>query len=1071
MYDKPHQILCLILLACLFLVFPPAVLSQSSSEKKPPRKAIKLKLDTPVVQPIRGGEEFTYEIKLKSGQYLNAVVEQHGIELSLLLIAPDGRRVAEIPAAADSENKKTLSFIAEMKGDYRLLINAPQNAAQSGKYTLRLAARRMAATQEVALQQADQLNKEADQLFNDSKFDKALPLMEQALAIREKELGGENVKVAASLNDLGLIYQQLGNYAKAEPLFARGLAIREKALGENHPDVAESLINLATLYFSKGDYVKAEPLMKRAVQHAENIFGAEHPNLAGYLNNLASLYQTVGDYLKAEALYQRALSIREKSLGGEHPLVSRSLNNLANLYYTMGNNEKAAPLYRRSLAIGEQTLGAEHPNVAVTINNLAVIYYEKGDYAQAEPLYLRSLAIREKIYGAEHPAVATILNNLAEIASAKGELAKAEPLYLRALSIREKVLGNEHPTVAEVLSNLAGFYQLKGDPARMVAYQTRSMNIKEKNIALNLTRGSERQKLLYLATFENEENTTVDMHLQFAPNDIAARRLALTTILRRKGRALDAMSDSIAALRRRLNPQDRLLLDELNKTRTRLASIVGGSAGNEEAKERAAEMKRLKEQIEKLEAEISARSAEFRVQSSPVTIEAVQGTIPRDAALVEFIRFRAYDAQKKLYEEPRYAAYVLRNQGDPASVELGNAKSIDEKIDEFRQALRDRKRQDVTKIGREVDQLVVQPVRKLLEGEKTAEKRGTGERMKRGRGKRQATASLPRVPASPLLPLASSPLHLFLSPDASLNLIPFAALVDERGEYLVNRYSFTYLTSGRDLLRLQVKTANANAPLILADPDFGKTLAESSVSAASSELGELFFDRLKGTEEEAKDLRTLFPNASVLTRKQATEAALKAAAHPSILHIATHGFFLDENTHLQTETRDGKKRIVIRRRPKNDKSNNQPSGFYAPMLFSGLGLAGANERISNDGNDGILTALEAAGLDLWGTKLVVLSACDTGIGKVLNGDGVYGLRRALVVAGSESQLLSLWRVSDEGTRELMVDYYRRLKAGEGRSDALRQAQLKLLANPNRKHPFYWASFIHTGEWANLDGKR
>ena len=138
-----------------------------------------------------------------------------------------------------------------------------------------------------------------------------------------------------------------------------------------------------------------------------------------------------------------------------------------------------------------------------------------------------------------------------------------------------------------------------------------------------------------------------------------------------------------------------------------------------------------------------------------------------------------------------------------------------------------------------------------------------------------------------------------------------------------------------------------------------------------------------------------------------------------------------------------------------------------PLLRSGLALAGANQGNS----DGVLTALEAAGLDLWGTKLVVLSACDTGVGQVKNGDGVYGLRRALVLAGSESQMMSLWPVSDRSTRDLIIGYYKGLIQGQGRGEALRQAQLQMLRNKAHRHPYYWASFIQSGEWANLEGKR
>ena len=142
-----------------------------------------------------------------------------------------------------------------------------------------------------------------------------------------------------------------------------------------------------------------------------------------------------------------------------------------------------------------------------------------------------------------------------------------------------------------------------------------------------------------------------------------------------------------------------------------------------------------------------------------------------------------------------------------------------------------------------------------------------------------------------------------------------------------------------------------------------------------------------------------------------------------------------------------------------------------PLLRSILVLSGFNRRKSGPDNDGVLTALEASGLDLWGTKLVVLSACETGLGDVVYGEGVYGLRRAFVIAGAESLVMSLWKVDDEATRDLMVAYYKRLMAGEGRGEALRQVQLEMVKSEKYRHPYYWAGFIASGEWANLQGKR
>jgi CHAT domain-containing protein len=207
-------------------------------------------------------------------------------------------------------------------------------------------------------------------------------------------------------------------------------------------------------------------------------------------------------------------------------------------------------------------------------------------------------------------------------------------------------------------------------------------------------------------------------------------------------------------------------------------------------------------------------------------------------------------------------------------------------------------------------------------------------------------------------------------------------------------------------------------------------------------------------------LRKLLPQATFLTKDKATKAALEEVRGPSILHIATHGFFLES----QETSTEAKRKVTQRTETRTAERVGQVEN---PLLRSGLALAGANQTQS----EGILTAFETIGLDLWGTKLVVLSACDTGVGEVKNGDGVYGLRRALVLAGAESQMMSLWPVSDRSTRDLMAGYYQRLMEGQGRGEALRAVQLRMLRTGTHKHPYYWAGFIQTGEWANLQGKR
>jgi CHAT domain-containing protein len=399
-----------------------------------------------------------------------------------------------------------------------------------------------------------------------------------------------------------------------------------------------------------------------------------------------------------------------------------------------------------------------------------------------------------------------------------------------------------------------------------------------------------------------------------------------------------------------------------------------------------------------IEGKIGVRSAEFRSLSQPITLEGIQKLIPADAALVEIVRYQPYNPKNDSLGNPRYAVYILYPNGDIKAKDLGEAKPIDDKLIYFRDNLADAETRlpQLQKSARQLDETLMQPIRQLLGDTKT----------------------------------------ILLSPDAGLNLIPFEALVDENNQYLVENYHITYLTSGRDLLRLKDKFASQQSPLIVADPFYGKA-GEKVALTRSIDLSEFTFSGLPGTEQEAKAIKNILPQATVLTGSQATENAVKQAKKPNILHIATHGFFKPERNVIEN-----------------------------PLLRSGLVLAGVKIGQSA-GDDGVLTALETTNLNLVGTKLVVLSACDTGKGDINIGQGVYGLRRALVIAGSESQLISLWKVSDDATKDLMVAYYGRLQKGERRSEALRQIQLGMLKSEKQKHPFFWASFIPSGDATSM----
>src|SRR6266508_3805802 len=1007
-----------------------------------------LEAGKPVKRELAGGRQHAYRIGLGADQFLKVIIEQQGIDVVAQVSGPDGKQILEFDSESRSQGREEISLVAEAAGAFLLTVRPKQNGAPAGSYEIRIEELRIATDFDRALHGARKQFEEALKLRRAGKYDEALPLVERGLEIRERLLGTEHRDVAAAIDSLAGIYTGRGEYVNAEPLYRRALDIREKTLGKDHPDTARSLNNLADLYQYRGKYVNAEPLYRRALDIREKTLGKDHPDTARSLNNLADLYQYQGKYVEAEPLYKRALDIREKALGKDHPDTATILNNLADLYQYRGKYVEAEPLHKRALDIREKALGKDHPNTALSLNNLAGLYLEQGKYVEAEPLYKRALDIRENALGKDHPDTATSLNSLALLYASQGKYVEAEPLYKRALDIREKALGKDHPYTANSLDNLAVLYTAKGELVQAVKFQSLANAASERNLARILVIGSERQNLAYLATFSEQSDRTVSLHLQSAPDDPTPRNLAATLILQRKGRALDATSQNLNALRSRFNAEDQALLDRLTDTRSQIARLVLGGPQKMTAEQYQARIKELEDQADKDEADISRRSDEFRAQSLPVTLEAVRAAIPSDSALIEFASYRPFNAKAtrgdEAYGQPRYVAYVLRHEGEIEWKELGEAKAIDTAIAALRKALRDPKRVDVKRLARFVDAKVFQPVR----------------------------------------PLLGDVSRLLISPDGSLNLVPFAALVDEGRRYAVERYSISYLTSGRDLLRLQVARESRGGPLVVAAPDFGRRSqveaarlgkqekdasgGEVKAESARSAIKELFFPPLPYAEREGEALRELLPDATLLTKGQATKAALGQVRSPKLLHIATHSFFL-EDQQLSSAGERGAQALTDDPERALQRLEGRGVRIESPLLRSGLALAGANEHKEDD--NGTLTALEVTGLNLWGTKLVALSACDTGVGEVKNGDGVHGLRRALVLAGAETLVMSLWAVSDKATRELMVAYYGRLKQGQGRGEALRRVQLEMLKNVNRRHPYHWASFIQSGEWANLEGKR
>nr|MDJ0600384.1 tetratricopeptide repeat protein [Crocosphaera sp.] len=772
------------------------------------------------------------------------------------------------------------------------------------------------------------------------RYAEAEVLHQKALAIFRQQLGSNHFNTAISLNNLAYLYYSQGRYTEAEPLYQQALAIFKQQSRDNHPDTAFTLSNLGLLYYSQGRYAEAEPLYKEALAIRKQQLGDNHPDTATSLNNLALLYKYQGRYAEAEPVYKEALAITKQQLGDNHADTATSLHNLALLYHSQERYAEAAPLLVEALTIRIEQLGVNHPDTINTINNFTAFYDSQGKYAETELLYQQVLAIRKQQLGENHPDTATSLNNLAYLYYSQKKYTKAEALWQEALTIRKQQLGDNHPQIASNFNDLATLYQSQENISQAVDYLTQGIAVEEYNISENLNIGDEKQKRDYMSTISGTTDRVISLNLQSAPNNPQATQLALKTILERKGRILDVSTNSLQILRQRTDdPESQQLLTQLIEVRTQLSNLTFTPVDKFPSPEVYRQLlTEVQTKAKNLEDKISRRSAEFRQLSQPITLEGIQQQIPENSALVEIMRYRPFNAKDDSFGTSRYAVYILFPNGEIKAKDLGEAEPIDNDLIYFRDNLRDRQTpiEQVKESSRELDAKLMQSIRELLANTKT----------------------------------------ILLSPDGALNLIPFEALVTENNKYLIEEnYQITYLTSGRDLLRLKEKFASEQPPLILADPIYNKEGEEFALnpstdqlrSSAFCERGTRNFPRLDGTEEEGKQVKQLFPQATIVTGSQATENVLKQVKRPEILHIATHGFFCPTNN--------------------NDQS---PQSYENPLLKSGLVLAGVKVNESA-GDDGVLTALETTALNLVGTKLVVLSACETGRGDITTGEGVYGL--------------------------------------------------------------------------------
>jgi tetratricopeptide (TPR) repeat protein len=959
-------------------------------------------------------------------------------------------------------------------------------------------------------------------------YTKAEPLLRQAVEIYRTAYGEDHPDFAISLNNLAGLCSDMGNFAEAETLCRQAVDVFRLALGENHPHFANSLNSLAVLYAMMGKYAQAEPLYRQSIEIRRATLGEAHADLAASLSNLARLHYDMGDYAEAELLYLQALEVYRAAQGEGHPDFAQSLNSLAGLYSQLGEFARAEPLFRQALESRRIGLGEGHPDVVSSLNNLALLYQRMGNFAQAEPLFRQAVDLFRGGVGEQHPRFATSLGNLATLLMDAGNYAEAEPLCRQSLEIQRMALGEGHPQFAGSLHQLASLYIATSRAEDALPLMGQAAAIDDRLIGEIFSIGSDRQRTVFLRETQFHLEAFLSLvwgHLAHSPEAV---RATLDLVLRRKaiGAEVQAVQRDVVFGGKypHLQPQLRQWL--ILRQQIAQKTLAGAGSESTHAQQRQVdEWQSLRERIEtelthrrdqrqvdqwqslreRIEADLARQIPEMNLEQKLRAADrrAVALALEEGTALVEFVHFKVWDFKalpahgETNWQPARYLAFILLAQrpDDVRMIDLGEAEPIDRMIELFRGS-----------VGRPPGD-AAHCTRSATEAEN------------------DASGFLRAALLEKTLSALDGYKRLLISPDGDLARLPFAVLPGPDGRLLLDSYHLSYVNAGRDVLRFGAATSGqASSPLIVTDPDFD---LESDVEADSPSLptyygpgcyletpelmqtftdmwiraldlgpGLVFtgtgiefreansssspppstawrhsrdlplarhrFERLSGTRAEGESIARLLGVQPWQGREALEGRIKKECCSPRILHLATHGFFLENQVDEPPEARGlgliGGEGRLLGPLPEN------------PLLRAGLALAGANTWLEGgtppeEAEDGLLTAEDVSGLDLLTTELVVLSACQTGLGEVKTGEGVFGLQRAFTLAGARTLVMSLWSVPDEPTRELMEDFYQRILAGERRADALQGAQRKL--RDKYPHPFFWGAFICQGDPAPM----
>ena len=848
---------------------------------------------------------------------------------------------------------------------------------------------------------------------------------ERALAIREKVVP-DSLEVAESLHNLGVVARNRGDLDRAAELYQRSLALYRKLL-PGSADEARVLNNLGVLTYTRGELGRGEDYYRQALAIREKL-APESLVVAGTLTNLGIVAYKRGDLVASEGFHERALAIRQR-IAPDSPDMASSLNELGNLAMDRGQLDRALELYSRYLAITERT-SPEGPFMGIALRNIGEVYLLRGDYVQAEAAFQRARLIDEKATPGGLD-VALDLRDLAQVARGRNDQVRAAELLGEARVIAElKAPGSMD--LSTVYWELGEVALAQGDRARASEHLIATIAIRER-----LAPGSRllAEALHSLGVVRREEGKL--------PEATELFRRAVEALEAQKGRlgggreAEELFSAGFADFYRDLveiqirQGQGELAFGTLERFRARVLLEMLAERDLDFSKDAPAELLVERQRLDAATRQAEDELSEAEVAQQAGKVDAVLARLgdlrQRRQAIVERIRQASPRLASLQYPQPLDLAAARRViEGDTllASFCVGREAT-------YLLALHGGRLEVHTiAVGRTALAEKVREYRKLLAdpGSSPAELRGLGR-------------ELGTLLFGPLQPRLGKAKRLMICPDGPLNVLPFAALVLSDGTWLAERLpSFQAISVTVFAQDRQQHPARTRQQTITAfgDPRYPGTEDEwkRAASWAAVRAGEL--GPLPATRSEVEAISGLFPERSrlYLGDRAREEEVKKLGRDVAFVHLACHGL-LDLRLPLES------------------------------------GLALSVREGSGAGDDGLLQAwevLESVRLD---AELVTLSACETGLGTEMGGEGLVGLTRAFLYAGARSVVSTFWSVADESTSELMKAFYGELRRGRSKDAALQAAQRALMRGPTRKqghtgqdfsHPFFWAGFVLNGDW-------